>query len=69
MTPQAGSAVLRATSPTRRTPLGVIRPGAWADMPLVGCNPLDDLRMLEDFERNPLVIIKDGAIHKKLMPA
>lgn len=55
--------------PYRAAPLGVIREGAWADMLLVRGNPLDDLRLLEDFERNLLVIIKDGVIHKNVMPA
>lgn len=55
--------------PYRGAPLGVIREGAWADMLLVRGNPLEDLRLLEDFDRNLLVIIKDGVIHKNLMPA
>ena len=55
--------------PYRAAPLGVIKEGAWADMLLVRGNPLDDLRLIEDFERNMLVIIKDGVIHKNLMPA
>lgn len=56
-------------NPYRQAPLGVIREGAWADMLLVRGNPLDDLRLLEDFERNLLLIVKDGVIHKNLMPA
>ncbi|KRB80944.1 hypothetical protein ASE00_16135 [Sphingomonas sp. Root710] len=54
--------------PYRAAPLGVIREGAWADMLVVRGNPLDDLRLLEDFERNLLMIVKDGVIHKNLMP-
>jgi imidazolonepropionase-like amidohydrolase len=54
--------------PYRAARLGVIEEGAWADMLLVRGNPLDDLRVLEDFERNLLVIIKDGVIHKNLLP-
>jgi imidazolonepropionase-like amidohydrolase len=53
--------------PYRAARLGVIEEGAWADMLLVRGNPLDDLRVLEDFERNLLVIIKDGVIHKNLL--
>jgi imidazolonepropionase-like amidohydrolase len=53
----------------RAAPLGVVKEGAWADLLLVRGNPLDDLRVLEDYERNLLVIIKDGVIHKNLMPA
>lgn len=55
--------------PYRAAPLGVIKEGAWADMLLVRGNPLDDLRVLEDYERNLFVIIKDGEIQKNLMPA
>lgn len=54
-------------NPYRAAPLGVIREGAWADMLLVRGNPLDDLRLLEDYARNLLVIIKDGAVHKNMM--
>jgi imidazolonepropionase-like amidohydrolase len=53
----------------RAAPLGVVKPDAWADVLLVRGNPLDDLRLLEDYERNLLVIVKDGVIHKNLMPA
>ncbi|MGH6696668.1 amidohydrolase family protein [Sphingopyxis sp.] len=56
-------------NPYRQAALGVIREGAWADMLLVRGNPLDDLRLLEDYERNLLLIVKDGIIHKNLMPA
>jgi imidazolonepropionase-like amidohydrolase len=54
--------------PYRAAPLGVLKEGAWADMLLVRGNPVDDLRLLEDYERNLLTIIKDGVIHKNLMP-
>lgn len=53
--------------PYRAASLGVLREGAWADMLLVRGNPLDDLRLLEDFDRNLLLIIKDGVLHKNLM--
>lgn len=49
-------------------PLGVVKAGAWADLLLVRGNPLEDLRVLEDFENNLLVIIKDGVIHKDITP-
>jgi len=53
-------------NPYRQAALGVIREGAWADLLLVRGNPLDDLRLLEDYERNLLLIVKDGVIHKNL---
>ena len=56
-------------NPYRQATLGVVREGAWADLLLVRGNPLDDLRLLEDYERNLLLIVKDGIIHKNLMPA
>ena len=55
--------------PYHAAPLGMVKEGAWADVLLVRGNPLDDLRLLEDYERNLLVIIKDGVIHKNLMLA
>jgi len=51
----------------RAAKLGVIEQGAWADMLLVRGNPLDDLRLIEDYERNLLVIVKNGVVHKNLL--
>jgi imidazolonepropionase-like amidohydrolase len=51
----------------RQAPLGVIKVGAWADVLLVRGNPLDDLRLLENFEHNLLAIVKDGTVHKNMM--
>jgi imidazolonepropionase-like amidohydrolase len=68
----SGNCALFAKSGKRDTyraaRLGVIEPGAWADMLLVRGNPLDDLRLIEDPARNLLVIVKDGMVHKNLMP-
>lgn len=69
----AGNCELFARSgrrnPYRQAALGVIREGAWADMLLVRGNPLDDLRLLEDYGRNLLLVMKDGVIHKNLLSA
>ena len=46
--------------------LGVVEEGALADLLLVGGNPLEDLSLLENSERNLLVIMKDGKIYKDL---
>lgn len=54
--------------PYRAAKLGVIAEGAWADLLLVRGNPLEDLRVLEDYGRNLLVIVKDGVVHKNLLP-
>jgi imidazolonepropionase-like amidohydrolase len=68
----SGNCELFARSGKRSTynaaPLGVVREGAWADLLLVRGNPLDDLSLLEDYERNLLAIVKDGVVHKNLMP-
>lgn len=45
-------------------PLGVIAEGALADLLLVRGNPLEDLSLVADPERNFLVIMKDGRIYK-----
>jgi imidazolonepropionase-like amidohydrolase len=44
--------------------LGVIEEGAYADIILVDGNPLMNLSILEDYKKNLLVIIKNGAIYK-----
>lgn len=47
-------------------PLGVIAPGAFADLLLVDGDPLTELSLLADPERNLVVIMKDGVVHKDL---
>lgn len=51
-----------------RTPypgrLGVVEVGALADLLLVDGDPLTDLKLLEDAERNLLVVMKDGRLYK-----
>jgi imidazolonepropionase-like amidohydrolase len=52
----------------RRNPygkLGVIEVGALADLLLVNGNPLEDLKLLKNPEKNLLVIMKDGKIYKQ----
>ncbi|TAH10264.1 MAG: amidohydrolase family protein, partial [Sphingobacteriia bacterium] len=44
--------------------LGVIEEGAYADMLLVDGNPLQDLKVLLDYDKNLLLILKDGKIYK-----
>ena len=45
-------------------PLGVIEAGAYADLLLVRGNPLDDILLLTDPQRNLNLIMKDGKIYK-----
>jgi imidazolonepropionase-like amidohydrolase len=44
--------------------LGVVEPGALADLLLVDGNPLDDIALLGDPEKNLVVVMKDGTVHK-----
>lgn len=46
--------------------LGVIEPGAWADLLLVNGDPLRNLELLADPARNLTVIIKDGKVVKDI---
>ncbi|MCC8363263.1 amidohydrolase family protein [Lysobacter sp. A6] len=52
----------------KRTPykndVGVIKEGAFADLLLVEGNPLEDINLVADPERNFKVIMKDGVIYK-----
>ena len=45
-------------------PLGVIEEGAYADMVLVDGNPLENLDLVSDPERNFNLIMKDGVVYK-----
>jgi imidazolonepropionase-like amidohydrolase len=47
--------------------LGVIEPGALADLLLVNGNPLEDIKLIENPATNFVVIMKDGRIYKNLL--
>lgn len=47
--------------------LGVVEEGALADLLLVDGDPVDNLALIEDPERNFVVIMKDGKIYKNLL--
>lgn len=51
-------------SPYREGNLGVIEEGAYADMLLVDGNPMEDINVIVDYDKNFLLIIKDGVIYK-----
>lgn len=53
----------------RDAALGLLKPGAWADLLVVRGNPLNDIDLLIDYDRNFLAIIKDGNIVKSLLAA
>lgn len=48
--------------------LGVVEEGALADLLLVDGNPLEDLSLVADADKNFLVIMKDGVIYKERLP-
>ncbi len=47
--------------------IGVVAPGARADLLAVDGNPLEDLGVLQDPERRLKLIMKDGTIHKSAL--
>jgi imidazolonepropionase-like amidohydrolase len=48
--------------------LGVVEEGALADLLLVDGNPLENLRLVEDPDKNFMVIMKDGKVYKDTVP-
>ena len=46
--------------------LGVVEEGAFADLLLVDGNPLENIKLVEDPEKNFVVIMKDGKVFKNL---
>jgi hypothetical protein len=53
--------------PYQEGPLGVITEGAYADVLLVDGNPLENLGLVADPEKNFVVIMKDGKIYKNTL--
>ena len=47
--------------------LGVVEAGALADLLLVDGDPTADIRLIEDLEKNFLVIVKDGRVVKNIL--
>jgi imidazolonepropionase-like amidohydrolase len=47
--------------------LGVLESGAWADLLIVDGNPLVDIGVLEDPEKNLRVIVKGGVVYKNTL--
>ncbi|MFG2909105.1 amidohydrolase family protein [Kitasatospora sp. NPDC048286] len=50
--------------PYRAAPLGVIAPGAWADLLVVDGDPTTDLSVLADPVRNLRLIVRGGVVHR-----
>jgi imidazolonepropionase-like amidohydrolase len=51
-------------SPYREGKLGVIEEGAYADMILVDGNPLKDISVMVDYDKNFVLIMKNGIVYK-----
>ncbi len=50
-----------------RGKLGVLEEGALADMILVNGDPMQDIKLLEDPEKNLTIVMKDGVIYKNTL--
>ena len=48
--------------------LGVVEEGALADLLLVDGDPLENIKLVADPDKNFLVIMKDGIIYKNTLP-
>jgi imidazolonepropionase-like amidohydrolase len=54
-------------NPYKYGTLGTIAAGGYADLILVEGNPLDDIKIIEDYSNNFKVIMKDGKIWKNTL--
>ncbi len=54
-------------NPYREGPIGVIQEGAYADMILVDGNPLEDVSVLAEYDKNIKLVMKDGLIYKNTL--
>lgn len=51
-------------NPYKEGKLGVIEEGAYADMILVDSNPLKNINVMVDYDKNFVLIIKNGVVYK-----
>lgn len=51
----------------REGPLGVVQEGAYADLVMIEGNPLKDITILSDPDKNLKLIMKDGKIYKNTL--
>jgi imidazolonepropionase-like amidohydrolase len=70
MATSANGELLTLSGPRNPYPgkLGVIEPGALADLLLVDGDPLTNLELIADPDKNFVVIMKDGRIYKSTLP-
>lgn len=71
MATSANAELLAMSGPRNPYPgkLGVVEAGALADLLLVDGDPLADIKLVADPDKNFLVIMKDGRIYKNTLPA
>jgi imidazolonepropionase-like amidohydrolase len=68
MATSANGELLALSGPRNPYPgkLGVVEEGALADLLLVNGDPIADIKLIEDPDKNFLVIMKDGKIYKNI---
>ena len=54
-------------NPYQDGPLGVVENGAYADLLLIDGNPLENIMLLTDPNKNMVLIMKDGLIFKNTL--
>jgi imidazolonepropionase-like amidohydrolase len=61
--------LLKLSGPRNPYPgeLGVVKKGAYADLILLDGNPLENLDLVADPDRNFVVIMKDGKVFKNIL--
>ncbi|MDH3874009.1 MAG: hypothetical protein OET07_07640 [Desulfobacteraceae bacterium] len=64
-----GAELIELSGPRNPYPgkLGVIEEGAYADLLLVDGNPLENIDLIGDPEKNFAIIMKDGIIYKNTL--
>ena len=56
-----------SSTPYKDGPTGVIQEGAYADIILIDGNPLKNIEVMTDPDKNIHVIMKDGVIYKNTL--
>nr|WP_316839245.1 hypothetical protein [Pedobacter gandavensis] len=69
MATSANAELLAISGPRNPYPhaLGVIAEGAYADLLIVDGNPIQNIKLIEDPEKNFLVIMKNGIVYKNTL--
>ena len=54
-------------SPYQESVLGVIKPGAYADLLILEGDPIKDIKVMVDYENNLKLIMKNGKVDKNTL--